>query len=139
MSYDENNIFAKIIRGEAPCIKVYEDDNTLAFMDISPQADGHTLVVPKADAQSIFDLDADLAACLIKTTQKVARAIKKSLNPAGVTLAQLNGPAAGQTVFHVHFHVIPQGESSRLPLHGQSGADTARLKDIAQMIGAAID
>lgn len=139
MSYDRNNIFAKIIRGEAPCIKVYEDDATLAFMDISPQADGHTLVVPKADAQSIFDLDADLAARLIQTTQKVARAIKKSINPAGVTLAQLNGPAAGQTVPHVHFHVIPQGGSSKLPPHGQSGVDTARLEDIAQMISAAID
>jgi histidine triad (HIT) family protein len=139
MAYDRNNIFAKILRGEAPCIRVYEDNQTLAFMDIRPQADGHTLIVPKTEAESIFDLDATTAASLIETTQKVARAIKKALKPAGVTLVQLNGSAAGQTVFHVHFHVIPLGGRSEYSLHGSGTTDATRLQEIAEMIGNAIE
>lgn len=139
MSFDTNNIFAKILRSEVPCIKVYEDDLTLAFMDIRPQADGHTLIIPKAEAETIFDLDSEMAKALILTTQKVARAINQALHPAGVTLAQLNGAAAGQTVFHVHFHVIPRGAGSKLSLHGGDTADADRLQQIAELIGNAIE
>ena len=106
MTYDPNNIFAKIIRGEAPCFKVYEDAATLAFMDIMPQAEGHTLVIPKEGAVSIFDLSADGAAALIKTTKKIAAAVKEVTGAPGVMLAQLNGEAAGQTVFHIHLHLL---------------------------------
>ncbi len=139
MSYDTNNIFAKILRSEAPCIKVFEDDFTLAFMDIRPQADGHTLIVPKAEAETIFDLDPKMAKALIQTTQKVACAINQALRPNGVTLAQLNGAAAGQTVFHVHFHVIPRGAGSDLSFHGSDTADPARLKQIAELISTTIE
>ncbi len=139
MAYDPDNIFAKIIRGEAPCVKVYEDDHTLAFMDVMPQADGHTLVVPKADAESIFDLDVEMAACLIRTTQKVAKAVKKALDCEGLMLAQLNGRAAGQTVSHIHFHVIPRNDGASLGLHGRSMADTKHLEAVAEKIRAALD
>ena len=123
MAYDNNNIFAKILRGEAPCFKVYEDDDTLAVLDIMPQAEGHTLVVPKAEAETIFDLEPEKAAALMRTTQKVARAVKKALKPEGLMLAQLNGSEAGQTVFHIHFHIIPRGQGLNLSLHGRAQAD----------------
>lgn len=139
MAYDPDNIFAKIIRGEAPCVKVYEDDHTLAFMDVMPQADGHTLIVPKADAESIFDLDVEMCASLIRTTQKVAKAVKKALDCDGLMLAQLNGRAAGQTVSHIHFHVIPRNDGGSLGLHGRNMADTKHLAVIAEKIRAALD
>ena len=109
MAYDRNNVFAKILRGEIPSTKVHEDENTLAFMDVMPQADGHVLVVPKEQAENIFDLSAEGAAALIRTTQRVARAVKTAMAAPGIMLAQLNGSEAGQTVFHIHFHVIPRG------------------------------
>ncbi len=139
MAYDPDNIFAKILRGEVPCIKVYEDDHTLAFMDVNPQADGHTLIVPKTDAESIFDLDVEMSASLMRTTQKVAKAVKKALDCEGLMLAQLNGPAAGQTVFHIHFHVIPRNNDKSLGLHGRSKAETEHLETIAEKIRAALD
>ena len=108
MPYDSNNIFAKILSGEIPAVKVYEDDRTLAFMDVMPQADGHTLVISKENAENIFDLSPAGAAALMATTQKVAKAVKKGLNTPGIMIAQLNGTPAGQSVFHVHFHIIPQ-------------------------------
>ena len=108
MAYDNDNVFAKILRGEIPSVKVFEDDKTLAFMDVMPQAEGHVLVVPKEPAENIFDLSAEGAAAMIATTQKVAQAVKKGLGVPGVMLAQLNGAPAGQSVFHVHFHVIPR-------------------------------
>src|SRR5262249_25409788 len=99
MAYNDNNIFAKILRGEIPSIKVYEDDKTFPFMDVMPQADGHTLIVPKERAEYIFDLSPAGAAAMIQTTQKIAKAVKKAFNPDGLVLTQFNGPAAGQTVF----------------------------------------
>jgi histidine triad (HIT) family protein len=138
MAYDTNNIFAKIIRGEAPCFKVYEDSHTLAFMDIMPQAEGHTLVIPKEPAESIFDLSPDGAAALIKATQKVAAAVRKVTGVPGVMLAQLNGAAAGQTVFHVHFHIIPRTGGIDLALHARDKADFTKLKAMSERIAAAI-
>ena len=138
MTYDPNNIFAKIVRGEAPCFKVYEDAHTIAFMDIMPQAEGHTLVIPKEGAESIFDLSADAAAALIKTTKKVAAAVKEATNAPGILLAQLNGAAAGQTVFHIHFHIIPRTSGLDLKLHAREKADFEQLKALAAKIAAAI-
>ena len=106
MPYDSNNIFAKILSGEIPAVKVYEDDRTLAFMDVMPQADGHTLVISKEDAENIFDLSPAGAAALMATTQKVAKAVKKGLNTPGIMIAQLNGTPAGQSVFHLHLHLL---------------------------------
>jgi len=109
-SYDANNIFAKIVRGELPSHKVYEDDETLAFMDIMPRCEGHTLVVPKTAARNLLDANAaQLAACM-KTVQKVSLAIMKAFNADGITLQQFNEPAGGQVVFHLHFHILPRRE-----------------------------
>ena len=138
MPYDPNNVFAKIIRGEAPCFKVYEDAHTIAFMDIMPQAEGHTLVIPKEHAESIFDLSPDGAAALIKATKKVAAAVRDVTNAPGIMLAQLNGVAAGQTVFHVHFHIIPRASGLDLKLHARQMADFEKLKVLAAKIAAAI-
>ncbi len=138
MAYDPNNIFAKILRGEIPCIKVFEDDFTLAFLDIMPQAQGHTLVIPKAAAENLFDLDPAMAAALIRTTQKVAKAVKKAVNAEGVMVAQLNGAAAGQSVFHVHFHIIPRQGGIDLNLHARDQVDKDELQVIAEKIKAAL-
>ncbi|MEQ1865331.1 MAG: HIT family protein [Micropepsaceae bacterium] len=137
MPYDPNNIFAKIIRGEAPAFKVYEDAHTIAFMDIMPQAEGHTLVIPKEHAESIFDLSPEGAAALIKATQKVAAAVRQVTNAPGILLAQLNGAAAGQTVFHIHFHIIPRANGLDLKLHARQMADFEKLKALATKIAAA--
>jgi histidine triad (HIT) family protein len=138
MAYDSQNIFAKIIRGEAPCFKVYEDDHTLAFMDIMPQAEGHTLVIPKEAAENIFDLSPEGAAALIKATRKVASAVKKVTGAPGMMLAQLNGASAGQTVFHIHFHIIPRAGGIDLALHARDKADFTKLKALGERIAAAI-
>ncbi len=136
MAYDENNIFAKILRGEAPCIKIYEDDHTLSFMDIMPQAEGHTLVIPKEPAENILDLSPEMAGHLIKSTQKVAKAVKAATNADGVLVAQLNGSAAGQTVFHIHFHIIPRNEGLDLKFHARDMADMGELEALADRIRA---
>lgn len=107
MSYDPENIFAKILRGELPCHKVYEDEYTLAIMDIMPQALGHTLVIPKEPARTLFDLSDTATTHLINVVQRVGAAVKLAIEAEGIVVMQLNGIAAGQTVDHVHFHVIP--------------------------------
>lgn len=138
MAYDKNNIFAKILRGEAPCFKVYEDAHTLAFMDIMPQAEGHTLVIPKEPAESIFDLSPEGAAAAMRTTKKVAAAVKEVTGAPGLMIAQLNGVDAGQTVFHIHFHVIPRTGGIDLKLHALQTADFEKLKALGAKIAAAI-
>lgn len=138
MAYDQNNIFAKIIRGEMPCFKVFEDDKTLAFMDIMPQVEGHTLVIPKEGAESIFDLSPDGAAALIKSTKRVAAAVKDVMQVPGVMLAQLNGEAAGQTIFHIHFHILPRVHGIDLHLHAREKADFGKLKALAEKIASAV-
>ncbi|CAB3753902.1 HIT family hydrolase [Burkholderia sp. MSh2] len=136
MSYDNNNPFAKILRGELPCVKVAEDDATLAIMDLMPQADGHVLVIPKEPAAQIFDLSADGAAAGIRMTQRVAAAVRAAFEPDGVFIGQFNGAAAGQTVPHVHFHVIPRREGAELRMHAREIADAATLEALAQRIRA---
>ncbi|WP_372626854.1 HIT family protein, partial [Arsukibacterium sp.] len=117
MSYDTNNIFAKILRGEIPSFKLYEDDYTLAFMDIMPQADGHALVIPKFEAMTLLDIPADQLSHTMTTVQKVMAAQKSELGVEGVVLMQLNGEGAGQSVPHLHFHLIPT-HLSKLKRHG---------------------
>ncbi len=139
MAYDNSNVFAKILRGELPCNKVYEDEYSLAFMDIMPQADGHTLVIPKAEAVTIFDLDAAHLGSLMVTTQTVAAAVKKAFAAPGIVLFQLNGAEAGQTVPHLHFHILPSslGVLMRRP-HGAQMEDQQKLADYAERIRAAL-
>ncbi|MGF1454086.1 MAG: HIT family protein [Alphaproteobacteria bacterium] len=134
MSYDSGNIFAKIIRGEAPCVRVHEDDKTLAFMDIMPQSPGHTLVIPKASAENLFDLDPAMLEALIVRTQTVARAVKAAMEAPGIMIAQLNGSEAGQTVFHIHFHIIPRWQGVDFKMHARDMADMDTLKAQAEKI-----
>ncbi len=138
MSYDENNVFAKILRSEMPAFVVEETETTLAFMDVMPQSEGHTLIIPKTPAADIFDLPEAFARDAIAATQRVALAVRKAFEPAGVMVAQLNGAAAGQTVFHLHFHVIPRYENSDMKLHAREMADMAILDSHAQRIRAAL-
>lgn len=118
--YDDSNIFAKILRGELPCHKVYEDSAVLALMDIMPRADGHVLVLPKAAARNILDVAPDALCALVAGVQKVARAVTEGLGAEGVTIQQFNEHAGGQIVFHLHFHILPRW--SGVPLRPQSGA-----------------
>ena len=136
MSYDSENIFARILRGDAPCIKVCETEQTLAFMDVMPQSEGHVLVVPKEPAANIHDVsDEGLAACM-RTVKRVAAAVKDALKPDGMLIAQFNGAAAGQTVEHIHFHVIPRWGDVPLKPHGRVRADDAQLEALARRIRA---
>ena len=132
--YEDDNIFAKILRGEAPCVKIYEDSDTLAFMDVMPQAEGHVLVIPKAEACDMMDLDSAMAQKLIVNVQKIARAVKSALGCPGVMLAQLNGSAAGQTVFHTHFHIIPRHDGVDLGFHAKEMVAPEALEIIAEKI-----
>jgi histidine triad (HIT) family protein len=134
MAYDPGNIFAKILRGEIPCVKVYEDDKTLALMDVMPESDGHVLVVPKEPAENILDLSADGMAAMMATTQKVARAVDKALSPDGILLKQYNRAPAGQSVFHVHFHIVPRWEGVGLAPHGKVMVQAHQLEPIAAKI-----
>ena len=135
MAYDDQNIFARILRGELPAIKVYEDDQVLAFMDIMPQADGHTLVIPKSPALTLLDLDPEVAAYTIKIVQKITQAIEKGLDANGIVLMQLSGAAAGQTVPHVHFHLIPSS-IHELGKHALQMGDQEKIKAFAEKIKA---
>lgn len=112
--YDPNNVFAKILRGEMPCHKLYEDDDTFAFMDIMPRGPGHCLVIPKKPARNILDVEPDSLAAVAKTAQKLAKAVKQAFGADGVTVQQFNEHAGGQVVFHLHVHVIPRMEGVAL-------------------------
>src|SRR4051794_39216503 len=138
MPYDPNNIFAKILHGEIPSVKVYEDDKTLAFMDVMPEADGHVLVIPKEGAENILDLSSAGLAAMMATTQKVARAVDKALIPDGILLKQYNRAVAGQSVFHVHFHIVPRWEDMPMAPHGKVMVEAARLEPIAAKIRSAL-
>lgn len=139
MAYDPSNIFARILRGEVPCHKVYEDDDTIAFMDIMPQSEGHTLVLPKATGENIFDLPPDALAATVRTVQRIARAVQKAFDPPGVMVMQLNGAAAGQSVFHLHFHVVPRYTGKELRLHVGDMADPAQLAAQAERLRAHLE
>jgi len=139
MAYDTNNIFARILRGDVPSVKVYEDDATLAFMDVMPQADGHTLVIPKEPAETIFELSPEGAAAMMKTTQQVAKAVKKGLDAPGIMIFQLNGKPAGQSVPHVHFHIVPRSKGVDLKMHSRGMESPDKLKALAEKIRAALE
>ena len=137
-TYDPNNIFAKILRGEIPSTRVYEDDHVVAFMDVMPQAPGHTLVVPKAPSRNLLDADAATFAPMMAATQKVARAVKAAFNADGVTIMQFNEPASSQTVFHLHVHVVPRFDGVPLKPHTGETEDAAVLKANAEKIRKAL-
>lgn len=137
-AYDPNNIFAKILRGEIPCHKVYEDDAVLAFMDVMPQSDGHTLVVPKSAARNILDASAEQLAVLMPVVQKIARAVIKAFEADGAVVMQFNEEPAGQTVFHLHFHVVPRYEGVPLRPHTGKMADMAVIAAQAEKLRAAL-
>jgi histidine triad (HIT) family protein len=134
MAYDENNIFAKVLRGEIPCHKIYEDEDTLAFLDIMPRTEGHTLVVTKEKARDLFDVRPEALAKLMAVVQKLAPKIKDAVGAEGVLIQQFNGAAAGQTVFHLHVHIIPRKEGEALKPHAGKMADQAQLAATAEKI-----
>ena len=138
MAYDPNNIFAKILRGELPSHKVYEDERAFAFLDIMPRAPGHTLVIPKAPARNILDVKADDLAYVMTVAQKVAQAAMKVFGADGVTLQQFNEPAGGQVVFHLHVHVIPRKDRVPLKPPASHKEEAAVLSDHALKLAAAL-
>ena len=137
-AYDDNNIFAKILRGEAPCVKLHEDDNALAFMDVMPRAPGHLLVIPKSRARNLFDVEPRALAALMPVVQTLARAAKAGLGADGASVFQFNESAGGQVVFHLHVHVIPRFEGDKLKPPGGPMADIAELEAVAAKIRAAL-
>ena len=139
--YERDNIFAKIVRGEAPAAKVFEDEATLAFLDVFPQTEGHTLVIPKrGEARTLLDADPAIFAPLLRTVQRVGRALVEALKPDGLVVTQFNGAAAGQTVFHPHVHLIPRWQGRPLERHaGGAMADPAELARLAERIAARIE
>ncbi len=139
MPYDEDNIFAKILRGELPAFTVYETDHCLAFLDVMPQSNGHTLVLPKQPAENLFELSDESATHLIVAVKAIADAIHRVFAPDGIRLMQLNGEAAGQTVFHMHMHIMPCYENTAPVAHARTMADSAMLEEQAARIRAALN
>jgi histidine triad (HIT) family protein len=137
-AYDPGNIFAKILRGEIPSHRVYEDDDVVAFMDVMPQATGHTLVVPKAASRNLLDADPAVLSTLMPVVQKIARAAKSAYAADGITIIQFNEAPAGQTVFHLHVHVIPRHEGVPLKTHARGMEDGAVLAENAAKLKAAL-
>jgi histidine triad (HIT) family protein len=136
-AYDDNNVFAKILRGELPCEKVYEDEHVLAFMDIMPRADGHVLVIPKVKARNILDIAPDDLKNLMAGAQIVAKAVKKGMKADGLTLQQFSEEAGGQVVFHIHVHILPRWQGVALRPHTGAMAPAEDLKRFAADIRAA--
>ena len=134
MAYNENNIFAKILRGEIPCQKLYEDQDTLTFLDIMPRSEGHALVITKENAENLFDISPSGLAKLMAVVQKLAPTIRDAVAADGVLIAQFNGEAAGQTVFHLHVHIIPRKEGVALKPEGTGMADPQMLATTAEKI-----
>ena len=139
MAYDPNNLFMRIIRGELPCVKVYEDADVLAFMDIMPQSEGHTLVVPKIAGENLLDPPPASVAAAMAVVQRLAQAAPQAFGCPGVMVAQFNGAAAGQTVFHLHFHVIPRWPDRAYGGHAQRKAEAEVLAANAQKIQQALE
>ena len=138
MAYDPANVFAKILRGETSAHVVLDEEHCMAFMDVMPQSPGHTLVIPRAPAENLFELSAESLAHLTSATRRVAAAVRDAFQPGGVMVMQLNGADAGQTVFHIHFHVIPRYAGQGLTLHARSMADASELEAHAARIRAAL-
>ena len=137
-AYEPDNIFAKILRGEIPAYKVFEDDQVLAMMDIFPQSRGHLLVIPKAPSRNLLDADPAVLSGAIPYVQRLARAVQKALRPDGIRVMQFNEAAAGQSVFHLHFHIIPIYDGVPVGRHGEGKVDDAELKELAGAIAAAL-
>ncbi len=137
-AYDQNNIFAKILRGEIPCHRVYEDDKALAFLDIMPRAPGHTLVIPKAPARNVLDVAPDDLAHVIKVAQRIAQVSVNVFGADGVTLQQFSESAGGQVVFHLHVHVIPRKEGIAMKPPATFKEEADILKDQAAKLAAAL-
>jgi histidine triad (HIT) family protein len=135
--YDPNNIFAKILRGDAPCVKIYEDEVSLAFMDVMPRAEGHTLVIPKVPARNLFDIEPEALARFMPSVQTVAHAVRDGMKAEGVTLMQFNEEAGGQQVFHLHFHVLPRWTGVSLRPPGGPFQSAEALRPHAEKIIAA--
>lgn len=140
-TYDPDNIFARILRGEVPSVKVWEDDHVLAFMDVFPQAEGHVLVISKTSrARNLLEVEPEALSMLTAAVQRTARAVERTLSPDGISLMQYNGEAGGQTVFHLHFHIIPRWTNRPMDGHAQPRmADTEDLKALAERIAGALD
>ena len=137
-TYDPDNIFAKILRGEAPCLKVYEDSVALAFMDVMPRADGHTLVIPKVTARSLFDIGPQDLARFMPAVQKVGRAVMAGMKAEGLSVQQFNETAGGQQVFHLHFHLLPRWSGVALRPPGGPFQNADALRPRAEKIIAAL-
>ena len=138
MRQKNNCIFCKIVRDDAPAIKIHEDEHTLAFMDINPASEGHTLVVSKEHFENILDIDAPALTAVSLATQRLAGAIYRALEPDGLRISQFNGGAAGQTVFHYHAHLIPIRRGQHAESHGRGPGNLERIKEIAQKISATL-
>ncbi|MDP5216748.1 HIT family protein [Ruegeria sp. 2205SS24-7] len=138
MAYDPDNIFAKILREEIPATRVYEDDQTLAFMDIMPRADGHLLVIPKTPCRNLLDATPEQLSAVIATTQKLSHAVMRAFGAEGVTIQQFNEEVGGQEVFHLHFHVLPRHEGVSLRPPGNMG-DFDLIAQHAEKIRAALE
>lgn len=136
MTYDPSNIFAKILRGEIPAHKVFEDDTALVMMDIFPQSRGHNLIIPKIASRNLLDADPAVLAAVMPLVQRIAKATKAATKADGIRVAQFNEAPAGQTVFHLHFHVIPVYESLALGAHASGQADNTELAELARAIAA---
>ena len=134
MAYDPDNIFAKILRGEIPCHKIHEDENTLAFLDIMPRSEGHALVITKEKARDLFDIKPEALARLMAVVQKLAPKIQEAMGAEGVLIQQFNGAAAGQTVFHLHVHIVPRRQGEALKPHAGKMEDQAKLAATAEKI-----
>lgn len=137
-SYDDNNVFAKILRGELPAERLYEDEHTLAIMDIMPRGDGHCLVIPKTPARNILDVEIDSLSAVMATTKKMAQAVMQAFGADGVTIQQFNEAAGGQVVFHLHVHVIPRFDGVAMKPHTGTMEDGSVLKANAEKIRAAL-
>lgn len=139
--YDPDNIFARIVRGEIPSVTVWEDDHVLAFMDVFPQSEGHVLVISKTStARTLLEIEPDVLARLTAAVQRTARAVETALSPEGFQIMQFNGEAGGQTVFHLHFHIIPRWADRPMKGHGHAPmAETEALRALADRIAGALD
>jgi histidine triad (HIT) family protein len=138
MRYDDRCIFCKIVRGAIPATLIYEDDLTVAFMDINPASDGHALVVSKEHFENLLDIDEAALSAVMLSTQRVARAIQRTLQPDGMRVSQFNGAAAGQTVFHYHTHIVPIRRGERPGAHGRGPGDPTVINQIAEQIREAL-
>jgi len=136
--YDPDNIFAKILKGQIPSVKVFEDDDVLAFMDVFPQSEGHVLVISKTStARNLLEIEPEALAKVVAATQRIARAVETALKPDGFSILQFNGEAGGQTVFHLHFHIVPRWADREMKGHGHAPmADADMLKALAARIAA---